>query len=97
MESERGGDGGVAGFGGSRILEPSPLSRLAGCRRITMTNRETMLGATGKIPKNANNKNESSRVHRVCETRNRGGGGGGGGGGDGAMPMRRWWWWWCWW
>lgn len=27
----------------------------------TMTNRETMLGATGKIPKNANNKNESLR------------------------------------
>ncbi|KYN34115.1 hypothetical protein ALC56_11615 [Trachymyrmex septentrionalis] len=27
-----------------------------------MTNRETMPGATGKIPKNADNKNESSRA-----------------------------------
>jgi len=27
-----------------------------------MTNRETMPGTTGKIPKNANNKNESSRA-----------------------------------
>ena len=68
-----GGDrGGEGGDGGWRcrvrwipVLEPSPLFRLAGCRRITMTNRETMLGATGKIPKNANNKNESSRAPRV--------------------------------
>lgn len=36
-----------------------------------MTNRETMPGTTGKIPKNADNKNGSSRarspsVSRVC-------------------------------